>query len=558
MQKGFMASVLEKMVTDGETKRWHVLRASAVVTLCFWGIAESGYGLMQVLGWRSSRHALYALTGHFQNPGPFGGFIACVMAVAGAWAWAWVRDSSLSLRMTRVVNGIAWTALGMGLLVLPASMSRAGWLGLAVAMGVEWMRFADRSRRMTGGSRRMTGGNRRMTGGSRRMTREESGMTEGEPTMAHSARTTGLRSGIRWVAGGALCLALLAGAFLLKPDSALGRLHVWRMECWAIAERLWTGAGPGMGPWAYGEAQEAFFREHLETASPATVRVAGCPEYAYNEYLGLGVEYGLPALILSVLLVISAIVVLHRAGSPLAAGLTAWAVFAFASYPLAVLQLRILGAVFILGAIAAGALQLADRLGGMSEAKFRRGSCLRLAGLLPGVCALLLAGWMGFADRGRRMTETGRRMTEEGRRMTETGRRMTDQEEVRGVYAEGYALHQAGRYAESTKVLEEGARMSCDPMFEIIMGKNAEALGDAGTAATLYEKAHYMVPSRLYPLVRLMRLQIRQGRDEQALETARQIVAMPVNGRNAGMVRLHEQTQKSLDSLAARAAVNGK
>ena len=36
-----MASVLEKMVTDGETKRWHVLRASAVVTLCLWGIAES-------------------------------------------------------------------------------------------------------------------------------------------------------------------------------------------------------------------------------------------------------------------------------------------------------------------------------------------------------------------------------------------------------------------------------------------------------------------------------------------------------------------------------------
>ena len=91
--------------------------------------------------------------------------------------------------------------------------------------------------------------------------------------------------------------------------------------------------------------------------------------------------------------------------------------------------------------------------------------------------------------------------------------------------------------------------MSSDPMFEIIMGKNAEALGDIDKAASLYEKAHYMVPSRLYPLVRLMRLRVRQGRDGDALATAWQIVAMPVNDRNAGMVRLHEETQKTLDSL---------
>lgn len=379
------------------------------------------------------------------------------------------------------------------------------------------------------------------------MTREESGMTEGEPTMAHSARTTGLRSGIRWVAGGALCLALLVGAFLLKPDSALGRLHVWRMECRAIAERPWTGAGPGMGPWAYGEAQEAFFREHLETTSPATIRVAGCPDHAYNEYLGIGVEYGIPVMVLFAMLVVSSIVVLHRAGSPLAAGLTAWAVFAFASYPLAVPQLRILGVVFVISGVISGLLMIPNKV----------------IAVVLAVLVLVATGWMGFADRSRRMMETGQRVTETGQRMTETGQRMMrkgdrEREEVRAVYAEGYALHQAGRYAESTKVLEEGARMSCDPMFEIIMGKNAEALGDAEKAAALYEKAHYMVPSRLYPLVRLMRLQIRQGRDEQALETARQIVAMPVNGRNAGMVRLHEQTQKSLDSLAAHAAVNGK
>ena len=34
-------------------------------------------------------------------------------------------------------------------------------------------------------------------------------------------------------------------------------------------------------------------------------------------------------------------------------------------------------------------------------------------------------------------------------------------------------------YEESTKLLEEGALLSCDPMFEIILGKNAQATLDS-------------------------------------------------------------------------------
>ena len=477
-----------------------------VVGISLWGIAEAGYGLLQVLGWRSSRHALYALTGHFQNPGPFGGFIACVMAVAGAWLLRYSRarpaGSSVLSVVSRITTALAWVALAAGLLVLPASMSRAGWLGLAIALGVEWLRVQP-ERQGSGGA----------------FARVGSGAAERSPIAPPGSLPSGKRSRAqRIVIVFAAGQALLVGAFLLKPDSALGRLHVWRMESRAIAQQPLRGAGAGMGPWAYGEAQEAFFREHLATASQATVRVAGCPDHAYNEYLGLGVEYGLPALLLFISLIASSIAVLHKARSPLAAGLTAWAVFACASYPLAVPQLRILGAIFVLCAIVAGVLQTAG--------------CLRLAGLLPGVCALLLAGWVWCCS-GRSFDKL----------------KMTGLEEVRGVYAEGYALHQAGRCAESTAVLERGALMSCDPMFEVIMGKNAEALGDFGRAAVLYEKAHYRVPSRLYPLVRLMRLQVRQGRDADALATARQLVLMPVNGRNAGMVRLHGEAQKTLDSL---------
>ena len=439
---------------------------------------------------------------------------------------------------TAFVGELANFVVGCAL-VLPASMSRAGWLGLAIALGIEWSRVQP-DRQGPGGA----------------FARVGSGAAERSPIAAPGPLPSGKRNrAIKTILVISVGLALVAGAFALKPDSALGRLHVWRMECRAIAARPWRGAGPGMGPWAYGEAQEAFFRAHLATASPATVRVAGCPEYAFNEFLGLGVEYGLPALLLSILLIVSSILVLHHAESPLAAGLTAWAVFACASYPLSVPQLRILGTIFIIVAIIAGTLQAAgsavpktslrsslprlpawvppayEAAGGHG---FRSGtSCRLFAGLLPVISVVLLAGWLRlpwlYAAPG-----------------------LTDREQFRELYSEGYALHQAGEYEESTKLLEEGALLSCDPMFEIILGKNAEAMGNYAEAAKLYEKAHYMVPSRLYPLVRLMRLQVRLGDDDAALETARAIVSMPVNDRNAGMVRLREETQATLDSLSAQ------
>lgn len=488
-------------------KRCHtILRLLTVLffaAVCVWGITEAGYGLLQVLGWRMSHHSLYALTGHFNNPGPYGGFIACVMAVAAAWVMrsrvkpgmtkpgpeAAESFDKLKVATTWIMIILAWVTLGMGMLVLPASMSRAGWLALAAALAVEALRL---------------------------------------PRVREWIR------GHRWVipASSLVAAVLLVGAFLLKSESALGRLHIWRMECRAIAERPWMGAGPGMGPWAYGEAQEAFFREHLETVSPTVVRVAGCPEYAFNEFLGVGMELGVPGMLLSVMLVVASIAVLYKAGSPFAAGLMAWALFASASYPLSVPQLRILGAGFVLVAIVAGVLQVR--------------SCR--VGILPVAAALLLAGWMGFRVKpGMTTREPG--MTRSFAQLRMTLPRMTEREDFRAVYAQGYALHQAGQYEESMALLARGARMSCDPMFEIIMGKNAEALGENARAEALYEKAHYMVPSRLYPLVRLMRLQARQGRHAEAMELARRIVAMPVNDRHAGMVRLREETRSTLDSL---------
>lgn len=57
-----------------------------------WLIYESGCGVLQVLGLARSAHALFPLTGHFQNPGPFGGFVAMLMSICLAYKESLTRS----------------------------------------------------------------------------------------------------------------------------------------------------------------------------------------------------------------------------------------------------------------------------------------------------------------------------------------------------------------------------------------------------------------------------------------------------------------------------------
>lgn len=74
------------------------------------------------------------------------------------------------------------------------------------------------------------------------------------------------------------------------------------ISCLAIAESPVVGHGADGFVSAYGRAQEEYFAngEYSETEE----LVAGSPEYAFNEYLQVAVEYGIPFLFV-VLLVIA-------------------------------------------------------------------------------------------------------------------------------------------------------------------------------------------------------------------------------------------------------------
>ncbi len=89
------------------------------------GIFEASYGLCQMFGFAASGHHLYAVTGTFANPGPYGGFLA----VCAACALCLCKKHGSKL---------FWCVASLMCLMIFVSMSRAAMAAVLVSACVLW------------------------------------------------------------------------------------------------------------------------------------------------------------------------------------------------------------------------------------------------------------------------------------------------------------------------------------------------------------------------------------------------------------------------------------
>lgn len=412
-------------------------------------IYECGVGLLQISGLYSSTHAKFILTGSFDNPGPYGGLIAILLTVLGVFVMQNKSGGKWSIKALVILSSVS---CALCIIVLPATRSRAAWFALgvtALVFGLKELSLADWIRK--------------------------------HKAVATIATIT--------------MLIVMTGVFFMKKDSAIGRLHIWHMELKAIAEKPLTGHGKGSVLGVYGDTQAEYFAE--KERPEIITKVAGCPEYAFNEYLKIGVEYGIPAMLGVILVLILLITILLKLQSPLAYGLITLCVFAFFSYPLEAIHIK------------SDAENDWDSIRYLSSMELYEDAVEEYAPL----CDALNGNY-------------------------------------RFLYDYGYALYKCGRHRESIVVLKEGAAMSSDPMFYNIIGRNYEAMGLYQEAESAYLHAHYMVPQRLYPLTLLMRMHIRLGNNSEALRYGTMILGKHINERNRTMLRLKADAKHCVDSLS--------
>lgn len=412
------------------------------------GGSEAILGLRQLYGFATSGHSMYALTGSFFNPGPYSGYLAMILPVC---LYQWLVCGR---RGGRVVAGGVMLLI---LCVLPAGMSRSAWLaaGVSCLCVYAWhMDWTDKFRLLWQQQRQR----------------------------------------VVMVVVGGFCVLLLAGylLFVLKPDSARGRLFMWKITCRAIAEKPLTGYGIHNFAAAYGNAQETYFA--AGDYEPWEERVAGSPEYAFNEYLQAAVELGIP---LAVCLLVVVVLCLYRGVRKgrygICGAILSLMIFSFSSYPL---QLPVFIVTF--GGLLVACLSGADRW--------------QWLGLAVSVGII-----GGFRLKNDLQVEQACREWMNARVLYNVGAYQSAEKEYGRLYPllrdrasflfeYGHGLHKQQQFSKSNRILKEALQRSCDPMILNVIGKNYQQMGDCLSAEDWFIRSTHRLPGRIYPYYLLAKL----------------------------------------------------
>lgn len=417
------------------------------------GGSEAILGLRQLYGFATSGHSMYALTGSFFNPGPYSGYLAMILPVC---LYQWLVCGR---RGGRVVSGGVMLLI---LCVLPAGMSRSAWLaaGVSCLCVYAWhMDWTDKFRLLWQQQRQR----------------------------------------VVMVVVGGFCVLLLAGylLFVLKPDSARGRLFMWKITCRAIAEKPLTGYGIHNFAAAYGNAQETYFA--AGDYEPWEERVAGSPEYAFNEYLQAAVELGIP---LAVCLLVVVVLCLYRGVRKgrygICGAILSLMIFSFSSYPL---QLPVFIVTF--GGLLVACLFGADRWQWLGVA------------VLVGIIG-------GFRLKNDLQVEQACREWMNARVLYNAGAYQSAEKEYGRLYPllrdrasflfeYGHGLHKQQQFSKSNRILKEALQRSCDPMILNVIGKNYQQMGDCLSAEDWFIRSTHRLPGRIYPYYLLAKLYAEPG-----------------------------------------------
>lgn len=331
-----------------------------------------------------------------------------------------------------------------------------------------------------------------------------------------------------------LFLLLCVGAYLLKPESAKGRLFMWKIESLAILHGPTWGTGGGSALGVYGKEQARYFAETERSA--ADIAAAGCPDYVFNEYLKIGIEEGLPVMVLVIMATLFLLAVCYSRNQPSAYGLICMSVFALASYPFSRPEFIVLAVVML------------------ATVPFSTSCSVRIKAMM-GV-AVLISGGLVVGKSGRILEHMSAERSYESIRTLAHCERYEDavdnmeplystlSKDYRFLYDYGYSLYKTGEYAKGIEILSEGSVLSSDPMFHNIIGRCHEAMGEYNEAEEQYILAHNMVPCRLYPLMLLADMYNSIGADEMACRCYEKALSLPVNPKNRNMVNLHKEAER--------------
>ena len=514
---------------------------------------EAIWGFLQLHGLLKSYNGLFAISGSFFNPGPYSAFLACGAPLALYFIFKGRNRAEKILGIVCIVFSV---------IILPATLSRAAWM--AVLAGCLFFVFS---------------------------------FWIASCFVPRSSQGRHNKINLTLTIGGVFLVALFfAGAYLLKKESADGRMFVWHTSMALVRENPLTGSGFGSFQPLYCSAQADYFL--AGKATEEELMIANVPEYAFNEYLQITVEHGIIGLLLFLFVIYSFFARRKTCNSSLSqvdwrrpnavslrelrggttrqirkrnwiasllamtgkqnmasggdsnsikfavqGSLIAFLVFAFFSYPFSIPALTVL--FVVLAAISASLSPPIDRFSRRWIGSTVLIVCLGLT-VYAGI--RIFSQYTAYREwKSSQMYYNTKDWEKAEEKYSSLYHRLNQQKHFLFEYA--LCLSETGQYDASNDLFFRFLYFGSDPMVYNCMGNNYKSMGDYEKAENMYFLAFHTVPNRHYPLYLLMQLYVDNGLPEKAKAMAEILLEKPVKVESTAIEEMLEEARRILEAI---------
>ncbi len=290
-------------------------------------------------------------------------------------------------------------------------------------------------------------------------------------------------------------MAVVAALYFLKRGSADGRwfMTIVSLEAWKA--HFWLGSGLGSFLGSFTDAELAYFAAH--PSSPYIPGVA-VVEYPFNFFLKVAVELGATGLLLFLAAALLALIRLWRRWRTGFYGLLSLLIVSAFTYTLELVPFCLLLSFF--AGVAGG-----NRVG---EGQQRWVSTMLKSSFILLIAAIGGVVYWQYSSRIEAYGSWQRVARYHSPQLLPHYKRWAPWlgDNYHFLFDYGQMLREQTHYIDSNHYLLEGARLSNDPMFHVLMGNNYQSMGLYQLADSAFMRAFAINPNKLYPLYRQMKL----------------------------------------------------
>lgn len=472
------------------------------------GIMQAVYGNLQLFEYYPSNHSGFKMTGSFFNPGPYAGFLVSVWTVAlGLYLF---KDNIIkqlqsqkegsSLFLDRVIKCIFEYVPLLGLIciaiILPATQSRASWiaalLGSVALMELKYHYLKNILKKIT---------------------------VRFQKTVLILISLVILSTGI-------------FSLYNYKKASSDGRAFIWKVTSEMIVDTPFFGVGFDRFKVQFMNYQANYFAKNGETSE---VLIADNVYYAFNEGLQFVSENGFMGLVLLLIVIYVLFRTKENEKYSLEAiiaktGLLTIGVFAFFSYPMQILPIKIV--LFFLIAVLTNNATPSFQFE-IAQVYLRKQWMYKLSFVLLACIALYpIYSYTNDLSKGFVVWNNALSSHQYGdyNEAIEAFELVYPTFKKDGDFLMNYGktLSIAGEYAKATTVLEQAKKYLNNTVVATSLGDSYKVTRQYDKAEIAYQQAINMTPGKFYPNYLLAKFYDASGQEEKAIIMAVKILKKPI------------------------------